>query len=315
MAELIDNGASFSKFDGILIQTFAHFELPTLEALNGGKVMQGLPPILPMGRLPVFDYKLKEVKQKSQCMIMQWLDDNTKKSYVYLSFGSRTALPKDQIAEISKALEESKYRFVCILKLRKVDKEDREGNLVALLGQEFFDGVKNRGLVIKEWVQQNKILSHCATGAFVSHCGWNSIMKAAERGVPVLVRTLHGDQRVNAEVVVDSGLGVRDKSWELKGKKLVEAYEIVKMLEEVMDGVELRSAELVGEEARRAVADGGSSEAVVKLFVRNGRCSSLICSFKAAASINYNEVILVICPLKSICLIYPNNRTRSATHN
>ncbi|CAM8983783.1 unnamed protein product [Rhodiola kirilowii] len=264
--ELLANATSFPKFKGILINSFTEFETQTLKALNDGKVMHGLPPVLPIGPLPAFDYPVKEVNEESQCRILQWLDTQPNRSVIYLSFGSRTALPVDQITEIAKALEICSYRFVWILKLSKVDKEDRE-DLVDILGQTFLNNVKNRGIVIKEWVDQEKILSHSATGGFVSHCGWNSIMEAAERGVPVVAWPLSGDQRVNAEVVVDAGLGVWDRSW--SGQRVVEAEEIVKKVAEVMDGGEMimRRAELVRVEAMRAVGDGGSSDAnYVKAF-------------------------------------------------
>ncbi|KAK4346450.1 hypothetical protein RND71_032789 [Anisodus tanguticus] len=66
---------------------------------------------------------------------------------------------------------------------------------------------RRQGMVVKEWVNQEEILAHPAIGGFFSHCGWNSVMEAAQRGVPMLAWTLNGDQRFNAEVVEKAGLG------------------------------------------------------------------------------------------------------------
>lgn len=96
--------------------------MQTLESLNGDRVMQDLPPVLPIGPLPAIDYKLGQVNHEMQCRILQWPDNQPNRSVVYVSFGNRNALPNDQIAEIGKAPKECKYRFVWIVKLSIVDK-------------------------------------------------------------------------------------------------------------------------------------------------------------------------------------------------
>ncbi|KAL5759409.1 hypothetical protein ACOSQ2_018247 [Xanthoceras sorbifolium] len=68
--------------------------------------------------------------------------------------------------------------------------------------------IKGQGLVIKNWVDQDEILSHRAVGGFVSHGGWNSIVEATWHGVSVIVWPQFGDQKINAEVVEGSGLGM-----------------------------------------------------------------------------------------------------------
>ncbi|KAM1076175.1 hypothetical protein ACFX19_024137 [Malus domestica] len=116
-------------------------------------------------------------------------------------------MSNEQIKELSDGLERSGYRFLWVLKTSKVDKDDKE-DLKDLLGEPFLDRTKGRGVVVKGWVNQQDILEHVAVGGFVNHCGWNSVMETARKGVPVLAWPQHGDQSVNAEVVEKAGLGI-----------------------------------------------------------------------------------------------------------
>uniref|UniRef100_A0A7N0TU75 Glycosyltransferase n=1 Tax=Kalanchoe fedtschenkoi TaxID=63787 RepID=A0A7N0TU75_KALFE len=252
---------STAQVDGVLVNTFSGFEATALEALNNGRVVRNLPPILPSGMLPPVQMDIQGGGGGDE-VVVGWLDAQPPGSVVLLSFGSRTAMSRDRIAEIAEALELSKQRFVWILKGSKVDREDKD--------DPFLDRIRaggRSGLVMREWVDQAKILSHPAIGGFVSHCGWNSVTEAAARGVPVLAWPLNGDQKVNAEVVVEAGVGTWDRNWGWGGERLVGGGEIVRKLMELMGDAELkRRAASVGEETRRAVDDGGSFDRLLKLI-------------------------------------------------
>lgn len=241
------------------MNSFQCLEPETLEAVNNGGVLSHcLPRILPIGPLELYEVKT----EKGQ--YMTWLDSQPAESVVYVSFGSRTAMSREQIREISKGLERSGHRFLWVIKSSKVDTEDKN-QLKDLLGDSFLERTKNKGKAVKGWVSQPEILEHPSVGAFVSHCGWNSVIEAARRGVPVVAWPQHGDQRVNAEVVERGGLGIWERKWGWGGdKELVCGEEIEKKIREVMGDEKLRKmAKKVAEEAKKAAETGGSSEKVL----------------------------------------------------
>nr|WUG53805.1 UDP-glycosyltransferases 4 [Camellia sinensis] len=249
----ISNALFLPKAKGILVNTFERFEPDTLAALNNGRVLSNLPPVHPIG--PLEPYKLEKGEQLS------WLDDQSVISVVYVCFGNRTAMSKDQIRELGDGLERSGCPFLWVLKSSKVDKEDTE-EIEDLLGDSFLERIKNRGIVVKAWVNQEQILAHPAIGGFVSHAGWNSVMEAARYGVPLLAWPLHGDQRVISEVVENAGFGVWVRDWGWGGERVVKGEEIGEKVKQLMSDEKLRNRAMeVEEEARKAFQDAnGSSE-------------------------------------------------------
>nr|GEU34552.1 UDP-glycosyltransferase 13-like [Tanacetum cinerariifolium] len=260
---LVSNARILSKAKGIFVNTFHKFEPETITSVNDGKVIPNFPPLLPIG--PLEPHKLEIGDHQP----LPWLDQQPPKSVVYVSFGSRTAMSTDQIREIGKGLDESGLKFLWVLKSKIVDKDDSEG-LEEIVGDSFHERTKHTGLVIKGWVNQEEILSHPAIGCFVSHCGWNSVMEAAARGMPLLAWPQIGDQKVNAGVVEAAGLGVWDKSWGWLGERLVKGEEIAKMVKTVMCDENLReNARKIGEEGMNATKVGGSSYKVLTEIVQN----------------------------------------------
>lgn len=256
--QLISNVRAISKVKGVVSNTFHCFEAETIQALNSGKTYITLPQFLPMG-------PFKPCEDPGKHSSFSWLDEQPAKSVVYISFGSRTAMSKDQIKEIGEGLLKSKQKFLWVLKSVKVDKAE-ETALEELLGRSLLQKMeeKRQGIVVKEWVKQENILAHPAIGGFFSHCGWNSTMEAAQRGVPMLAWTLNGDQRFNAEVVEKAGLGLWPKHWGWQGERLVKSEEIEEKIEDLMQDHKLRSmAQKVGEEATQAWEIGGTSEEVL----------------------------------------------------
>ena len=163
-AHIVSNAPAYSEAKGIIINTFDWFEPETLAAVNSGRALSNLPPILPIG--PLEPYELS----KDQFQSLPWLDNQPEESIVYVSFGSRTAMSKDQIRELADGLERNGCRFLWVIKSSKVDKEDTQ-ELEDLLGSSFLERTQNKGIVVKGWVNQQEILAHPATGGFINHCG------------------------------------------------------------------------------------------------------------------------------------------------
>lgn len=259
--QFVENGRILQKADGILINTFHALEQDALDALNGGKVVPGLPPVVAIG-------PLKPVMACEGGSPLPWLDAQPARSVVYVSFGSRTVMSVDQMKELGTGLERSGCRFLWVVKSKVVDREE-EVELGELLGDEYLKRVKERGLVVKGWVEQEEILRHRAVGGFVSHCGWNSVTEAALHGVPILAWPRIGDQRVNADIMARGGLGIWVKEWSWEGEeKVVRGEEIGERVRELMEDEGLRaSAARLGKDAVKAVALDGSSGKGLAAFI------------------------------------------------
>ncbi|KAL7100965.1 hypothetical protein ACP275_08G027600 [Erythranthe tilingii] len=258
-ANIISNVSSLSKLNGVLLNTFDSFEPEAIEALSQNAV---LPEILHVG--PFESLETDEARAHN----LPWLDEQAPKSVVFVSFGSRTALSKTQIRELGNGLLKSGSKFLWVLKGGKVDKDDKE-EVGEILGESFLEKVKGKGLVVKGWVDQELILGHVAIGVFVSHCGWNSVTEAARLGVPVFGWPLHGDQRVNAEVVEKVGLGFWVREWGL-GEKLVGENEIAEKIKDLMGNENLRGRAMeVKEKARLAREIDGSSEMLIRGLIES----------------------------------------------
>ncbi|KAF8015248.1 hypothetical protein BT93_H0908 [Corymbia citriodora subsp. variegata] len=254
----IMNSQALSKANGILTNTFEYFQASTLGTLVKARVTASSPPILPVGPLEPHNIPLD-----GDHRYQSWLEKQPSQSVVYISFGSRTAISQDQVQELEGGLEKAGWRFCWNLKTSIVDKDD-QADLEDILSNLFLERTENTGMIIRGWTDQQEILAHPAIGGFVSHCGWNSVMEAAWQGVPILAWPQNGDQRLNAKVVEEAGLGLWERNWDWGGG-IVKGDEIERKIVELMTDEKLRErAAKVREEARKAVESGGSSDRVIR---------------------------------------------------
>ncbi|KAL9230525.1 hypothetical protein vseg_005864 [Gypsophila vaccaria] len=277
-AKLIATNSSWlHKCKGIVTYSFDYLERETLSSLRDHNALGYLPPVFTIGPLkPLYDDEKttksgEEEEDEHRMSYLGWLDEQPAKSVVYVNFGSRTAMTKEQIRELGDGLEMSGVKFLWVVKTMVVDNEEKD-DLKDVLGATFLEKVnsQDKGVILKQWVDQDRVLVHPAVGGFLTHCGWNSITEASKCGVPLLGWPLHGDQRVNAEVVESSGLGVWAREWGWIQERLVPKEEIAKMVEEVMRSEGLReSARRVGEEATKAwESEEGSSRVNFAKFIQ-----------------------------------------------
>jgi len=64
-------------------------------------------------------------------------------------------------------------------------------------------------VLIRSWLPQQDILGHPSVGCFFSHAGMLSLQEAIYHGVPMVALPLVSDQLLNANIVVNNGIGLQ----------------------------------------------------------------------------------------------------------
>ncbi|KAL6616007.1 hypothetical protein ACP70R_038277 [Stipagrostis hirtigluma subsp. patula] len=256
---------------GILINTFESLEAREVRALRDGLCVpdRPTPPVYCIGPL------VSEGGEK-QHECLEWLDAQPDSSVVFLSFGSMGTFSKQQLREIAAGLEKSGQRFLWVVRSprgeeQKIGDPLPEPELDALLPEGFLERTKGRGLVLKSWAPQVEVLRHRATGAFVTHCGWNSTLEGVAAGVPLLCWPLYAEQRLNKVFIVEEmKLGVVLKGYD---EEVVKAEEVEAKVRWVMNsegGRALRErAAAEKSRAAEALKEGGPSQAAFVEFLND----------------------------------------------
>jgi hypothetical protein len=256
--------------NGILTNTLESLEARPVRALRDGLCVPGrsTPPVYCIGPLVSGGGGEKE----HECL--RWLDAQPDNRVVFLSFGSMGTFSKKQLQEIAAGLEKSGQRFLWVVRSphgegQKVGDPLPEPELDTLLPEGFLERTKHRGLVLKSWAPQVDVLQHRATGAFLTHCGWNSTMEGITAGLPLLCWPLYAEQKLNKTFIVEEmKLGVEVKDYD---NDIVKAEEVESKVKWVMDfegGRALR--ERVALEKKRlagALEEGGSSRVAFVEFL------------------------------------------------
>uniref|UniRef100_A0A0E0M0N4 Glycosyltransferase n=1 Tax=Oryza punctata TaxID=4537 RepID=A0A0E0M0N4_ORYPU len=180
---------------------------------------------------------------------MQWLDEKEAagRAVLYVALGTVMAVPHAQLREIAGGLEAAGVDFLWAV---------------------FEERVEGRGMVVREWVDQCRILRHGCVRGFLSHCGWNSVVESISAGVPVAAWPMGAEQPLNAMLAVDElRIGVRVPTT-TTDHGLIGREEIVRVARELMamageengaGGAAARNAAALAAKAREAMAEGGSS--------------------------------------------------------
>ncbi|XP_055802572.1 flavonol 3-O-glucosyltransferase UGT89B1-like [Solanum dulcamara] len=195
--------------------------------------------------------------------VMTWLDDKVDDSVVYVCFGSRSILTRQQTAALATSLERSGVNFVWCLRIQKVmdDNEEEEDDPIT---KEYENRIANRGLIIKGWAPQLAILKHRAVGIFLTHCGWNSILEGISSKVLMLTWPMGADQFIGEELLVN----------ELKvGIKACEGGSQVELTQILCDSIggarsQKERMRKLHDGVAKAVQEGGSSSQDFHVFVK-----------------------------------------------
>ncbi|WJX90514.1 soyasapogenol B glucuronide galactosyltransferase [Trifolium repens] len=214
-----------------------------------------------------------EKSTKNVQKYLTWLNSKPDNSVLYISFGSICYFPDKQLFEIASAIEASGYDFIWVVPEKKGKENESEEEKEKWLPKGFEE--RNKGLIVRGWAPQVVILGHPALGAFLTHCGWNSVVEAVSAGVPMITSLItwpvHSDQFYNEKLITEvRGIGVEvgGDEWITAAfrdmKKLVKRDHIEKALRRFMDGgdeaIQIRQrAQKFAKIARNVVLEGGSS--------------------------------------------------------
>ncbi|KAK2971101.1 hypothetical protein RJ640_005248 [Escallonia rubra] len=246
---LAEQATAMSKGRGLIVNSFYELE-PSFNDYWNRKFG---PTAWCVGPLCLAKPKKSQTFQKPTWI--EWLDEKlaVQQAVLYVAFGTQADISLEQLHEIALGLEQSKVSFMWALRPRHQDFLDR-----------FEERVKDRGLIVKEWVDQMEILQHDSIQGFLSHCGWNSVLESICAGVPILALPLIAEQHLNARLVVEViGVGLRISPSNGSVRGFVKSEEVEKMVKELMHGEKgaeaRKKVEEVGVAASRATEEGGSS--------------------------------------------------------
>ncbi|XP_021740239.1 7-deoxyloganetin glucosyltransferase-like [Chenopodium quinoa] len=160
-------------------------------------------------------------KEDKHCL--QWLDSMKPNSVLYVSFGSITTMTNENLVEFAWGLANSKHPFLWIVRPDIVTGDS------AILPSDFLVETKDRGM-LASWCDQEKVLNHQATGAFLTHCGWNSTLDTICGGKPVLCWPFFAEQQTNCWYFCNKwGMG-------MEINKDVKRDEVERQVIELMEG-------------------------------------------------------------------------------
>ncbi|KAH7435368.1 hypothetical protein KP509_06G061900 [Ceratopteris richardii] len=97
---------------------------------------------------------------------LHWLDGQEKNSVLLISFGSEVYPSEEQVQELAMGIEASGCKFLWVV---------RPG--MHMPSKDFLDRTHEMGFCVS-WIPQRRVLKHSAVGCFLTHCGWNSQLKA-----------------------------------------------------------------------------------------------------------------------------------------
>ncbi|XP_058101314.1 UDP-glycosyltransferase 92A1-like [Magnolia sinica] len=225
------------RSDGFLFNTVEELEKTGLEYFR----RKTNRPVWAIGPVKNVSYARKEPGiSADRCL--SWLNLHCPNSVLYVSFGSQNTISVSQMMELAMGLEASGTPFIWVVRPPvgfDINEEFRAEWLPEGFEERMAEG--KRGMLVRNWGPQLEILSHGSTGAFLSHCGWNSTVESLSRGVPLIGWPLSAEQFYNVKMMEEK-LGVCVEIARGYGGE-IERSEVERVIKEVM-GEEMRKKAL-----------------------------------------------------------------------
>lgn len=128
--------------------------------------------------LPKIDQVCKTLSSRAQHeadkkpIWVQWLDQKLVQgeAVLYVAFGTQAEISTQQLEQITMGLAQSEVNFLWVVRPNQPDTQ--------LILNNFEERVRDRGILVRQWVNQKEILNHDSVQGFLSHCGWNSVSES-----------------------------------------------------------------------------------------------------------------------------------------
>lgn len=214
---------------GIIHNTFAAIDKESLQILAKEPELINTPMFSVGPLMPTIAGKTSAAHLSTEGSVTAWLDKKDPRSVGYVSFGSMMIPAPEQITELGKALLQLNRPFIFSLR------ESRHQYLPQEIKEKIIKQFEREGgdFLILEWAPQKSILAHPAVAAFLSHCGWNSILESLSSGVPLIAWPMFADQLTNAQWLEKLRLAFFISGTGMKPKRVVPAKEITEAIAEV----------------------------------------------------------------------------------
>jgi hydroquinone glucosyltransferase len=269
---MVHHGAKYRDADAVLVNSFDAIEPGPAEILR--RPEPGQPMVYPIG--PLIKHN---TSSDSDSPCLEWLDRQPDRSVIFVSFGS---LPMEQMRELALGLELSGQRFLWVVRSPPSDDGAVSDNYYdaeskrdpfAYLPRGFVARTKETGMLVPSWAPQTRVLAHRATGGFLTHCGWNSVLESLVHGVPMVAWPLYAEQRQNAVVLADAaGVGVAVRVPDDGKNRDVVAGLVRELMQEDGRGAAVRAKVA---DMQKAAADGlregGAAEVVAQWTATGGQ--------------------------------------------
>ncbi|OCH88676.1 UDP-Glycosyltransferase/glycogen phosphorylase [Obba rivulosa] len=284
----------FTESDGIVQSLPECYEPEALAAVRhmcaaSNRDVYSFGPLVPSGTLAI-DNDLKQSEKGAE--IHEFLDSVLKshgqQSLVYWSFGS-VWWPTDanKVWEVLDVLMEKRIPFIM-----------SHASPFAVVPDAVKEKVKNFGLgLLAPWTPQQTILSHPATGWFLTHAGLNGAMEALSCGVPMICWPLSAEQPSNA-VHLTANLDVAYELLEVRsGNGLKPIFRLGKTPVGTIEAARAEAREVLD----RAFGEDGAKkrenaqkmkEAIKRCWDASGTSTTDLVSFLDSLSLPERETVL-----------------------